>query len=352
MRYKKITDKSKKGRDKGFFIFLFPLFCSAFLLFFSSVRADSVCGNGIIESPPEVCDDGNTANGDGCSSICAVQSGWTCNGEPSVCGEDHICYGNCSSGNPPLSSVFSYDVLCGAGPATDFPNNTEPHCVKPCWACVDEERLTLNFLSSDVCGSGDAVDYPIVYAPTSCADKECFTDCDNGAEMEEFPFDTVCGEGIATLYPEKAMPLCLDVLCYKGCDNGLEYLVFPYGQECGAGDALDYPHSERPFCATYYQYACNSYYFSLCTSEQSCEALGEDYLWSSSGCVFQPDGVVVSETEIDALNRIGQQNAEIQSRIIEGNRVQSVFLPLIAYLFFGVVFLLLCYFIYKKIYKR
>ncbi len=33
----------------------------------------SVCGNGVLE-PPETCDDGNTANGDGCSAVCAVES--------------------------------------------------------------------------------------------------------------------------------------------------------------------------------------------------------------------------------------------------------------------------------------
>jgi cysteine-rich repeat protein len=43
-----------------------------------------VCGNGIIETG-ETCDDGNFAGGDGCSAGCAVESSWTCSGEPSVC---------------------------------------------------------------------------------------------------------------------------------------------------------------------------------------------------------------------------------------------------------------------------
>ena len=33
----------------------------------------------------ETCDDGNTSDNDGCSSTCAVEGGWNCNGEPSVC---------------------------------------------------------------------------------------------------------------------------------------------------------------------------------------------------------------------------------------------------------------------------
>ncbi len=39
---------------------------------------DPVCGNGTVE-PPEACDDGNTAAGDGCSPTCQVESA---NGEP------------------------------------------------------------------------------------------------------------------------------------------------------------------------------------------------------------------------------------------------------------------------------
>jgi cysteine-rich repeat protein len=36
-----------------------------------------LCGNGKVEGA-EVCDDGNTLEGDGCSSVCKVESGWEC----------------------------------------------------------------------------------------------------------------------------------------------------------------------------------------------------------------------------------------------------------------------------------
>ncbi|MBN1585727.1 hypothetical protein JW899_05185 [Candidatus Uhrbacteria bacterium] len=45
----------------------------------------SGCGDGFLEDGEE-CDDGGTANGDGCSSSCAVEDGWWCEGEPSECG--------------------------------------------------------------------------------------------------------------------------------------------------------------------------------------------------------------------------------------------------------------------------
>ncbi len=46
----------------------------------------SYCGNGIIETYYyERCDDKNNVNGDGCSSSCKIESGYSCSGQPSVC---------------------------------------------------------------------------------------------------------------------------------------------------------------------------------------------------------------------------------------------------------------------------
>lgn len=42
------------------------------------------CGNKILDSS-ESCDDGNTVSGDGCSSSCQTESGFTCTGTPSIC---------------------------------------------------------------------------------------------------------------------------------------------------------------------------------------------------------------------------------------------------------------------------
>jgi len=54
----------------------------------------SACSNGIIDNNEE-CDDGNRNNNDGCSSNCRVESGWSCNGEPSRCVRT-----SCSLSNP------------------------------------------------------------------------------------------------------------------------------------------------------------------------------------------------------------------------------------------------------------
>jgi cysteine-rich repeat protein len=43
-----------------------------------------VCGNGVVE-PGEQCDDGNTDNGDGCSSTCQLEQPVSCDDDGSSC---------------------------------------------------------------------------------------------------------------------------------------------------------------------------------------------------------------------------------------------------------------------------
>ncbi|MCP3062241.1 Ig-like domain-containing protein [Myxococcus sp. K38C18041901] len=43
-----------------------------------------ICGDGVLGGP-ELCDDGNQRSGDGCNSVCEVEPGYTCTGQPSVC---------------------------------------------------------------------------------------------------------------------------------------------------------------------------------------------------------------------------------------------------------------------------
>ena len=44
----------------------------------------TICGDGLVRGSEE-CDDHNNAPGDGCSALCLIESGFVCNGEPSVC---------------------------------------------------------------------------------------------------------------------------------------------------------------------------------------------------------------------------------------------------------------------------
>jgi cysteine-rich repeat protein len=64
----------------------------------------SVCGNGVVESG-EQCDDNNGLGGDGCSALCTIETGWSCDsGNPSYCykcgnGIVESLHENCDDGN-------------------------------------------------------------------------------------------------------------------------------------------------------------------------------------------------------------------------------------------------------------
>jgi len=80
------------------------------------------CGNGIREGT-EQCDDGNAANGDGCSVTCTVESGWQCVGSnPTVCGTvcgDGLVRGSeqCDDGNTTNGDGCSSACTLENGPA-------------------------------------------------------------------------------------------------------------------------------------------------------------------------------------------------------------------------------------------
>ena len=50
----------------------------------------STCGNKRVE-PGEICDDGNTDAGDGCSKTCALETGFVCPTPGSPCGKAARC---------------------------------------------------------------------------------------------------------------------------------------------------------------------------------------------------------------------------------------------------------------------
>jgi cysteine-rich repeat protein len=56
-----------------------------------------VCGNGTIDFG-ETCDDGNSNDSDGCASVCLVEQGYTCTGQPSMCAPNACGDGNVAGG--------------------------------------------------------------------------------------------------------------------------------------------------------------------------------------------------------------------------------------------------------------
>lgn len=114
----------------------------------------AVCGDGVVVTP-EPCDDGNGTNGDGCSDHCKVEEGWMCEGDPSDCTPttcgDGIREGveACDDGN-----VLPFDgcsSVCQAEPDC----SGEGGCTSECGdgLIIDEECDDGNNTDGDGCSS-------------------------------------------------------------------------------------------------------------------------------------------------------------------------------------------------------
>ena len=85
------------------------------------------CGDGAV-APGEACDDGNTDDGDGCSSRCSIEGGWACF-EPT--GEASVCTFTCGDG-----FVDPSEECDDAEANADSPDACRTTCVAP--SCGDE----------------------------------------------------------------------------------------------------------------------------------------------------------------------------------------------------------------------
>lgn len=120
----------------------------------STGTVTTVCGDGVITGA-ETCDDANTASGDGCSSSCQIESGYTCSGTPSICIIPPIVCGN---------------GVVEAGEACDDDNNVNGDgCSSTCaiesgWGCNDQPSYCTPIQSNGIitgyeqCDDGNAVD--------------------------------------------------------------------------------------------------------------------------------------------------------------------------------------------------
>jgi fibro-slime domain-containing protein len=145
------------------------------------------CGNGKLETG-EACDDGNASGGDGCSSICAIETGWKCGAQNTPCVAkqcgDGILAGteqcddgkvNTTSGCTPSCTIAPnatcpanggacVPMVCGdgkvtgtetcdSGPLNDGKHGCSLSCqMVPGWACP-----LAGTLCTEVCGDGIVV---------------------------------------------------------------------------------------------------------------------------------------------------------------------------------------------------
>ncbi len=186
------------------------------------------CGNGISNETSwlpsgtgvvEGCDDGNTAAGDGCSSTCAVETGWACSGSPSMCapvcgdglltgaeqcddgdtdpgdGCSHTCTiepGFSCLGHPSTCVAICGDGLVVNGEGCDDGNLVDGDgCSSTCtveqgWHCSGETSLCAPICGDSLirgtedCDAGDANGTITSCCSASCAFEESGTSCDDG----------------------------------------------------------------------------------------------------------------------------------------------------------------------------
>ena len=203
----------------------------------SDVLRTFTCGDGQIESRTgETCDDGNVIANDGCSPVCEVESGWTCNGKASdcdiVCGDEivvspEICDdGNTSDGDGCSADCLS-DETCGNG-------STDPLAGEVCddGGQVDGDGCSADCLSDETCGNG-------------VTDRLAGEDCDDGnAEIEDgcTPTCTLeCGDGVTQ--PNEVCDdggtqsgdgCSADCLSDETCGNGIVDVAA--GEQCDGGE--------------------------------------------------------------------------------------------------------------------
>jgi len=101
------------------------------------------CGNGVLEAP-EQCDDGNTVSGDGCSSLCQIETNYICPspGKPcldiAVCGDgvltpDEACDPpDAGEGSPGDAGCPLGSFDCDGTPVCNCPSGTMVLCTTAC----------------------------------------------------------------------------------------------------------------------------------------------------------------------------------------------------------------------------
>ena len=153
----------------------------------------SACGNGVKNADTEICDDGNTKSGDGCSSTCRVEDGWLCT----------------NPGTPCVAITCGDGILAGTEDCDDGNTDDDDGCSSK---CVIEEGY-----KCDTAGAA--------CTKTTCGDnkKEGVEQCDDG-NLD--PFDG-CDPSC------HIEPTCTGGTCTAVCGDGLK---FP-AEACDDGNA-------------------------------------------------------------------------------------------------------------------
>jgi cysteine-rich repeat protein len=178
-----------------------------------------ICGDGIVRGE-EPCDDDNTADGDGCSSICEVEDGWQC------C---RVASGSSYVQATPTTWSTTLCTKCGDGKklcseeCDDGNINDGDGC-----KCVHGTRVY-----SEMAGSALGAGVSAIATTDDCdaADGSCACDTINnpgGCTVDRV--DARCNNSFSH-GPREALGVVINYACYKGTG------VVEFGMECTGGGA-------------------------------------------------------------------------------------------------------------------
>ncbi|MDP7037796.1 MAG: hypothetical protein QGI45_01455 [Myxococcota bacterium] len=251
---------------------------------------DDACGNGAVEGD-EACDDENITDDDGCSALCAVELGYLCSGQPSVCVlscGDGIINGNdeCEDTFEGNGSCQNCQIVCDAGYAgasctSCAPGYQDENEDGTCLASCDIAVLTCSGhgscaiseagLTECVCDTG--------YAGANCSD--CASNYQDGNEDGTCLADCTLVDLDCSGNGECGINASGETAC--ACYTGYE------GESCDA-------------CVTGY-INCGEGCAPACTDSETCNGHGEcneetctsplclcEYNWSGSNCTECAEG--------------------------------------------------------------
>lgn len=237
----------------------------------STEAPPETCGNGSV-GVGESCDDGNASSGDGCNANCsAVESGFICNGSPSVCtaicGDSQILGSEvCDDGN--ANSYDGCDATCTSVESGYSCSGTGPgSCTTVCGdgqAIGSEYCDDGNFSNNDGCDSSCSIEtgFSCSGTPSSCEsicgdglmiDQE---DCDDGNAVDGDGCSSICDieSGFSCTGATYTLSTC-SAVCGNGsvdgsetCDDGDTTGGDGCSNVCAIEDGWDCDASEPSVC--------------------------------------------------------------------------------------------------------
>jgi len=181
----------------------------------------------------EECDDGATANGDGCDSTCGVEPGYTCIGEPSLCTLTATATPadtTTATPSPSATPTPTPTALCGNG-ILEQGEQCDDNNLVDCDGCDSNCTLT-------ACGNG------IVCPPEQCDDGNTTGGDCCSATCQFEPVSSPCADGLfcngadtcagGSCSVHAGNP-CISE-CNRTCNEGAHTCFDPAGTTCDDGD--------------------------------------------------------------------------------------------------------------------